>query len=940
MRPISIPAGPLAAALESLSQRYETPFAVDSRVIDARISAPLKGYFTLEAALAQLLAGSGLRFKLSPAGVIITEAAQDTADSEIIEEFEVTGISHRVDTGHALKHQALEVTEIVTAWDMAHYPDSTAVAALQRVPGVAIQRESGEGRQVSLRGLRPDFTQVTVNGMPVLVDSDSPMDSRTQKQRDRAFDLNVFSAGLFDRATVRKSYSSREAPGGIAGTVALETVRPLEDGPHPLYLSASGGWNEYVEGGDQQWAAQWRERWPLGEEQEWGLALALSHDQRALEERGTNTFRWQQSAANGADLSALPDDVRVAWERGDLVVPRGNRHSLWRNHQERYGAALALLYQRQRQRLELDLLYGRLDSDRDEFHLYPRGEHSTPVIPGHTKITQAEVSDSGELLFADYTQAEIATESRYQHTSTDYRQVVLSGDHGLSELLALHWRVGWQASDFDIPVSHKAYLQRVGDVSIDYRSDRFWPTIKYADDLMDLNFWALTEIDLETYRAAAEYQDLELVLTHRPANTWTIEFGLRQTRFHSRSDLLRRNNLPIDGLPISLHASHPTWIREVDAHPAATWPAVDDNLALAGIDLTPYQGFRGEGITEDDRDGVLELQRAAFTALTFNGGRVHASAALRALTLDTRVYATTRLVTGGIEKVDSATGDNAYNTLLPSANLSIELSDTWQLRTGLSRNIAYPLLDDLTGTPTAQEEYGTLFLPNPTLSPYTSDNMDLELTGSHGAADILSVGLFHKSISDFIVARQFNYGAVVDDTTPLNAPPTEPVLAAVRMENAENATLAGLEAAATLRYGELGVSGHYTFTDGEVDYYDARTGTRLFAKPFPHLSRHTAHAALFYEGRRLNARLAATYRAGHILRVDSQTLAQEDETGFHPTTHVDALLAYKAGAHWEWRLEGTNLTNTRVEQYSDSSDRLYNTTTTGRSLRLAVVYRR
>ncbi|MCF3971911.1 TonB-dependent receptor plug domain-containing protein, partial [Pseudomonas aeruginosa] len=86
------------------------------------------------------------------------------------------------------------VTDVIVAEDMAKFPDLNLAESLQRLPGVAINREGGEGRRVSLRGLGPDFTRVQLNGMEVLGNVDSPMDSRGQTSRDRAFDFNIFAS--------------------------------------------------------------------------------------------------------------------------------------------------------------------------------------------------------------------------------------------------------------------------------------------------------------------------------------------------------------------------------------------------------------------------------------------------------------------------------------------------------------------------------------------------------------------------------------------------------------------------------------------------------------------------------------------------------------------------------------------------------------------------
>ena len=106
----------------------------------------------------------------------------------------VTGYRTSLAQARNSKRNATIIKDSISASDIAAFPDLNLAEALQRLPGVAINREAGEGRRISLRGLGPDFTRVQLNGMEVLGNVDSPQDSRGQTTRDRAFDFNLFAA--------------------------------------------------------------------------------------------------------------------------------------------------------------------------------------------------------------------------------------------------------------------------------------------------------------------------------------------------------------------------------------------------------------------------------------------------------------------------------------------------------------------------------------------------------------------------------------------------------------------------------------------------------------------------------------------------------------------------------------------------------------------------
>ena len=124
--------------------------------------------------------------------------AQDSDESEgdefedVLEEIVVTGFRSSLERAVTLKRDAVNSRDSIVTEDIGKMPDLNLAEAIQRVPGVAITREGGEGRQVTLRGLGANFTRVTLNGMEV-PSSAGGLDSFGGINRGRAFDFNVFS---------------------------------------------------------------------------------------------------------------------------------------------------------------------------------------------------------------------------------------------------------------------------------------------------------------------------------------------------------------------------------------------------------------------------------------------------------------------------------------------------------------------------------------------------------------------------------------------------------------------------------------------------------------------------------------------------------------------------------------------------------------------------
>ncbi|WP_163367712.1 TonB-dependent receptor plug domain-containing protein, partial [Enterobacter hormaechei] len=83
--------------------------------------------------------------------------------------------------------------DAIVAEDIAKFPDQNLAESLQRIPGISIQRDAGEGRAITVRGLGAQFTRVRVNGLETVATSTDGASAN----RDRAFDFNVFASELF-----------------------------------------------------------------------------------------------------------------------------------------------------------------------------------------------------------------------------------------------------------------------------------------------------------------------------------------------------------------------------------------------------------------------------------------------------------------------------------------------------------------------------------------------------------------------------------------------------------------------------------------------------------------------------------------------------------------------------------------------------------------------
>src|SRR5262245_26681243 len=111
------------------------------------------------------------------------------APKEKIEEVVVTGYREALINALETKRESTEMVDAINADDIASFPDANLAESLQRLPGVSIDRENGEGRTITVRGLGADFTTVRLNGMDALSTAGGN-ESGTGPNRSRGFGLN------------------------------------------------------------------------------------------------------------------------------------------------------------------------------------------------------------------------------------------------------------------------------------------------------------------------------------------------------------------------------------------------------------------------------------------------------------------------------------------------------------------------------------------------------------------------------------------------------------------------------------------------------------------------------------------------------------------------------------------------------------------------------
>ncbi|USQ96533.1 TonB-dependent receptor domain-containing protein [Caulobacter sp. RL271] len=185
----------------------------------------------------RLLAGVSIAaFAAAAPGLVAAQTAAP-APPETVSEVVVTGYRASLQSALNLKKNSDVMMDAINAEDIADFPDSNLAESLQRLPGISIDRDNGEGRTISVRGLSGDFSRVRINNMEAL-STGAANDAGSSPNRSRAFDFNAFASELFSSVRVRKSSSAEADEGSLGATVDLITGRPFDYKKSQMAFSA------------------------------------------------------------------------------------------------------------------------------------------------------------------------------------------------------------------------------------------------------------------------------------------------------------------------------------------------------------------------------------------------------------------------------------------------------------------------------------------------------------------------------------------------------------------------------------------------------------------------------------------------------------------------------------------------------------------------------
>ncbi|ESQ88309.1 TonB-denpendent receptor [Asticcacaulis sp. AC460] len=879
-------------------------------------------------------------------------AAQDTtttaapaAEDTVVE---VRGIRRGIRQSLDIKRQSIGVVDSIASEDLGKLPDQNVAESLQRIPGVTIERNRGEGRYVSVRGFGPKFNAVTVNGRTLATDNNG-----------REFSFDVIPSEVISGADVYKSPQANVNGASIGATIDVRTLRPL-DQPKAFSAAASIGstyaeladsWNPEAAG-----VVSWR-----NDARNFGVAVAATFADQEVRDDEFNIGAGHvkrsstDSYYNAGGVAGARIGPNVAPFSG-ISMPSNLSPFFFVRQKSMAGLNGALQWKpTERLTIGVDALYAKAEITEDQTGLaydFSGGTLVEQVVQGKEAVYQRYQGGFVDQILQhdtrNVTTTLLGVNANYRATDT----LTLSFDLSSSKAerrgkennhfttirrknmnLWFDRRNGSPIYDygFTSPNYDNASTNPAGITAHYY----IWGGGSDIDDKIDeAKFdakWA-PEGDVTLFAGIASQKRVKTITAFSTPGgeqcaycgsdrvlPQSLFFNTDMNFFASHDGNIIRDWVGYDPLAV---------IKQVDAFAAQDGKAFDPGRFDAAGSSVVDEKVTLAYIMSDIRTDLGGMPLSVNAGIRVEDTKYTSSGASRTVLSAVPNGAGQNIIT--LSPVIPVSFEGKYTDILPSLNAKLGVTDDLLLRFAASRVITRPTLSDLSPRQTIQTNPGneTIRRGNPDLQPFRASQIEGGVEWYFDHLSLLSFAAFYKNIDSFVTLT--TTPQKVDQVTFQVTVPT----------NGKGATVKGFELGYRQVFGNLpapwdglGVQTSFTYAESNANYTNAVANVSYGLEG---LSKYSYSLIGFYEKGPVQARLAYTWR-DKFLAVASGRNGEPEY--FDAYGQLDAGVSYDVTSNFTVYLDGLNLTDTNEFIYSVTPDRTKEYRTTGKRISAGVRYR-
>jgi iron complex outermembrane recepter protein len=281
----------------------------------------------------------------------------------------VTGLRESLRRATDIKRSAPNIVDSIVADDIGKLPDQNIAEAIQRIPGVTISRDNGEGQFITVRGLGPAFSTALYNGRVLATEN-----------QGREFSFDILPAELINRVDVSKTPTAAQFEGGIASTVDMYTARPFDFGKTRAVLSAQGNYDDLRGKVSPQVSGLFSTTFA---DNTFGVLAAFSYTDRKIAGRRIFTDGWEANQNLDLNDDGTPEFTGVS-------LPTYVEYGVNSTSRKRLSGLLTLQWRpSDTLQLTVDGLYSKLDVNDDNKVFF--------VYGGPGDITAATVNENNSI---------------------------------------------------------------------------------------------------------------------------------------------------------------------------------------------------------------------------------------------------------------------------------------------------------------------------------------------------------------------------------------------------------------------------------------------------------------------------------------------------------------------------------------------------------------
>jgi iron complex outermembrane recepter protein len=831
-------------------------------------------------------------------------STQPAAPADATQTITVTGIRRGIENAINVKKNNDSIVEAVSAEDIGKLPDSSIAESIARLPGLTAQRVNGRAKEISIRGLSGQFANTLLNGR-----------EQTSTNNNRSVEFDQYPSELLSSVLVYKTPDAALMGQGIAGTIDLQTVRPLSFGQRTFAINVRGeknGKGTPFPGDGSRFNLAYIDQFA---DRTIGIALGFARLKQDTEKVRTETYDTTNRSCLNPDSTLSGQDGNsnnppCAVGSTPFVHNQGFKYFVDTNTETRDGAMAVLEFKPNKDLSSVvDVFYSKFDKEFVkrglEIQVNDNWKNSNPDVGYQApRLTNPVFGPNGQLQSGVWSNVNPLSRHIWEPRK--------------DELNSLGWNTKWKFADtwqaaLDLSYSSAKSTNRILELEagqFDVANNRPLPedvTVANYNQIASLQYdrsnlstmrltdpesWGQNGYDkiistddkLKAIRVSAQ-RDLEGLFSR-------IDFGVNYTkRDKEKGSLEALVKLPercasVSGTPpVGLPAGCTPGI-----NPGAPLPSGTSALSIPGSGLTTISfdpaaalgSYRFDPNVNGDilrkgwtvNEKVTTLFAKADLDTQLFGLPMRGNVGVQLVRSDQSSTAPVVGTTGGgsVPSFEFRTDGKTYTDILPTANLILDLGGDQVVRVSTGRQMARPRMDDLTAFSRTEVNTSNVWEGNggnPKLNPYRANAFDISYEKYFGTKGYVSAAAFYKDLKSWILRLPQE----VDFTGAPNLsgrPANSPLGFFTLPQNLTGGKLSGIELAVSLPLNLLtpvldgfGIQGSFARTNSSIKPF---ADGRKFQ--IPGFSREVTTLTAYYEKYGFSARVAARERAPYIAEVE------------------------------------------------------------------------